>query len=101
MKTKAYPINRFPTELVFWCLALIGILLIDTSSLSHFTLCPLGMLGIEWCPGCGLGRSMKFFIQGDFMASWKMHPLGGLAWGIILFRMVELIKLLKNTDNYG
>ncbi|WP_200978818.1 DUF2752 domain-containing protein [Echinicola sp. 20G] len=101
MTRNSYPIKTFPTELIFWCLGILGILLIDTESTQHFTLCPIGLLGFEWCPGCGLGRSMKLLIEGNFKASWEMHPLAGLAWIVILLRIFNLIKHLKAKRNYG
>lgn len=101
MKSKAYHLRRFPFELLFWCLAIVGILMIDPNSQTHFSICPLDMLGIDWCPGCGLGRSMKLFSMGEFSASFDMHPMGGIAWLIIAFRISELVKLLKTTSYYG
>ncbi|WP_332911961.1 DUF2752 domain-containing protein [Algoriphagus boritolerans] len=44
---------------------------------SHLSLCPLNQLGFEWCPGCGLGRSMNLLAHGDFQASWSMHAGNG------------------------
>ncbi|AWW28912.1 hypothetical protein DN752_01500 [Echinicola strongylocentroti] len=92
---------KLPLELVFWPAALMAIMFIDPSHEHHFTLCPLGLAGIEWCPGCGLGRSMKLLAMGDISASFQMHPLGGFAWAVILYRMFEIIKQLKTKRNYG
>ena len=94
-------IRIFPLELVFWIGALIGILFIDPYGAQHFTLCPLENLGFHWCPGCGLGRSMSLLARGEIQASWSMHPLAMLAFGVILHRIWTLIKNLKTTHNYG
>jgi hypothetical protein len=92
---------KIPFELYFWCLALLAIAFIEVGKEHHFSLCPLDSLGIVWCPGCGLGRSMKLFMTGQFRDSWEMHPLGGFGWAVIVFRIIELIKNIKTTRNYG
>lgn len=92
---------KIPFELYFWCLALIAIAFIKVGTEAHFSLCPLDNLGIHWCPGCGLGRSMKLFMTGEFKASWGMHPLGGFGLIVIGFRIIELIKHIKTIRNYG
>lgn len=90
-----------PFELIFWISALIGILFIDPYASGHFTLCPLDNLGFHWCPGCGLGRSMSLLTKGDFKASWSMHPLAMFAFGVIVYRIVELIRNIKTIKHYG
>ncbi|MDO8967787.1 DUF2752 domain-containing protein [Algoriphagus sp.] len=94
-------LNRFPLELVFWIGSIIAILMLDPHSGSHLSLCPLSQLGIDWCPGCGLGRSMSLLAHGEFEASLSMHPLGILAYGVIFHRIWNLVKNLKTTHNYG
>ncbi|AGA79590.1 Protein of unknown function (DUF2752) [Echinicola vietnamensis DSM 17526] len=92
---------KLPLELLFWIAALVGIMFIDPNSAHHFTLCPLSMAGIEWCPGCGLGRSMKLFALGEFRQSFQMHPMGAFAWAVIPYRIFEIIRQLKTRLNYG
>ncbi|MFC4874982.1 DUF2752 domain-containing protein [Negadavirga shengliensis] len=94
-------ITHIPFELVFWTLALLAILTISPDGVGHFTLCPLDNLGIHWCPGCGLGRSMKYFMTGEWKASFATHPLGGFAVIIITYRVIGLIKHIKTIRKYG
>jgi hypothetical protein len=101
MKQFAAVLNRFPLELVFWIGSLIAILILEPNAESHFSLCPLSQLGFDWCPGCGLGRSMNLLAHGDFQASWSMHPLGMVAFVVIAHRIWNLIKNIKTTHNYG
>ena len=68
---------------------------------THFSLCPLNQLGVAWCPGCGLGRSIGHLMNGDFTASWEKHPLAAFGIIVILYRIFELIKHLKKSPNYG
>lgn len=37
--------------------------------------CPSAKYQHRACPGCGLTRACAFFFHGDFLASFKMHPL--------------------------
>ncbi|EIM76282.1 hypothetical protein A3SI_10714 [Nitritalea halalkaliphila LW7] len=79
-------------EIGFWVLALIGIACIDPSGEAHTSLCPLALTGLDFCPGCGLGRSMHLLARGEVAASWAMHPLAGFAYVAIVFRFVTLIR---------
>jgi len=101
MKKITQWIQIFPLELIFWIVSLIAILFINPDAGTHMSLCPLSQLGFEWCPGCGLGRSMSLLAKGDFQASWSMHPLAMLAYVVIFSRIWQLIKNLKHTHNYG
>ncbi|AKP52201.1 DUF2752 domain-containing protein [Cyclobacterium amurskyense] len=80
-------------ELMVWLLALIGLYAFGGASAHTFSLCPLDNFGLTWCPGCGIGRSMHYFMMGDFSNSLTYHPLGWFGVSVILFRIYELIKL--------
>ncbi len=84
-------------ELFFWILALI-LLAISNPYQHHFTLCPLANLGFDWCPGCGLGRSISAIFRGDWMASFKFHWFGIPALAIIAYRVYQLTKQLINKE---
>ncbi|NVJ86212.1 MAG: DUF2752 domain-containing protein [Algoriphagus sp.] len=101
MKAFIHRLQKFPLELVFWIGSILAILTIDPWATQHLTLCPLENLGFDWCPGCGLGRSMNLLARGEFQASWDMHPLAALAYVVILSRIWNLINNLKATHNYG
>lgn len=100
MKNRLGYFRKLPIELIFWCLGLVGLWYMDPLA-DHTSLCPLHNLGLEWCPGCGLGRSISFLMKGELVASWNQHPLGGFALGVILYRIFEIIKLKKTRYNYG
>lgn len=101
MNTIGSTIRKIPWELVFWIGAIIGIFLIDPYGPHHFSLCPLDNLGVTWCPGCGLGRSMSLLSKGDFKASWSMHPLAMFAFATISYRIIQLIRNLNIIKNHG
>jgi hypothetical protein len=83
-------------ELIFWVLALMTLAIATPEEYGHahhFTLCPLANLGIDSCPGCGVGRSITQLLHGNLTESWKHHWFGIPALLIIVFRIVGLIKL--------
>lgn len=84
--------KRIPWEAVIWMFALI-ILAACVPSKNHITLCPLANLGFEFCPGCGLGRSISFLFHGDIKRSFEAHPLGIFAVIVLSFRIVKLATL--------
>lgn len=79
-------------EAFIWIFSLIYLMLINVPSVYHFTICPLANLGIDFCPGCGLGNSISYLFMGDISASLNSHPLGIIALPIILIRIISLIK---------
>lgn len=84
-------ISTLPIELIFWISALILLALAQPGG-AHFTLCPLANLGIEWCPGCGLGRSITYLFHGNFKQSWHLHWLAIPALGILAYRIFQLSR---------
>ncbi|MFD2585043.1 DUF2752 domain-containing protein [Pedobacter vanadiisoli] len=85
-------IKSFPLELFFWLTALV-LLATANGHEHHFTLCPLASLGFEdWCPGCGIGRSISHILHGRFTESFSEHWFGFPALLIIVYRVYTLIK---------
>ncbi|HVW95597.1 MAG TPA: DUF2752 domain-containing protein [Mucilaginibacter sp.] len=87
-------------ELAFWVAALTSLALTNPGNASHFSLCPLKMLGITWCPGCGLGHSISFLFHGDIKSSFHAHWLGIPALFVILYRIYTLahLRLFPGTN---
>lgn len=84
-------------EMLFWLAALV-LLACNNNHTHHFTLCPLANLGFEnWCPGCGLGRSISHLLHGEFAESFKAHWFGLPALLLIFHRMYTIIKHKKQT----
>ena len=71
------------------CRILLGVavLLVTLSLLSvSFWSCPvLKIFGLP-CPGCGMTRSVKFLVTGDFLQSLRYHAFGSLivVGGVVL-----------------
>jgi hypothetical protein len=84
--------KKFPFEGLVWIAALAALAL-STPETSHITLCPFAKLGFDFCPGCGLGRSISFAFHGEFEASLHTHPLGLFAIFILTLRIITLFKI--------
>lgn len=88
---------QIPLEAFMWAAALVYLFFIDPYKTQHYSLCLFNNLGIDFCPGCGMGRSIAMLYHGDFIHSFQMHPLGLFALVIILAR---IYKLFKNRNNH-
>jgi len=77
-------------ELTFWIAALIALAACDPAQSSHFILCPFRLLGITWCPGCGIGHAIAFLFEGDIARSFDAHWFGIPALAIIMWRIFAL-----------
>lgn len=78
-------------EAFFWIVGLLFLALIVPGDNSHVTICPFNNFGIDWCPGCGLGRSVSFALHGDLPASLHTHPFGLFALIMIVSRIFTLL----------
>ena len=86
-------LRSLPVEAIVWATALVALAIHHPGSGTHFVLCPLSHFGFDFCPGCGLGRSISFVFHGDFPAAYHAHPLGIFAVIILLYRIVTLTLL--------
>ncbi|WP_457133012.1 DUF2752 domain-containing protein [Mucilaginibacter sp. UYNi724] len=82
--------NRY-FELIFWILALACLAFTNPAGQSHFSLCPLKLLGITWCPGCGLGHAISYLFRGDVKNSFHAHWLGIPVLLLLLYRICTLL----------
>jgi len=81
-------------EALLWLSGLIYLYNINPYTDGHLTFCGFRLIGIDNCPGCGLGRSISLFFHGDIQGSFDMHPLGIVALILIATRIISL--LIKN-----
>jgi hypothetical protein len=83
-------------EALIWILGLIYLYFVNSDS--HYSFCLFKNLGIDFCPGCGLGRSIHYLMHFEFMKSINTHPLGIFAFVMLLNRIITLlIPSLKDT----
>ena len=93
MKAPAY----LSFELLFWLTALLLLATISQpqeAGHQEFSFCPLANMGITWCPGCGIGRSLSHLLHGHISESLRMHWFGIPALLILLSRIFILFKQL-------
>ncbi|HSD63389.1 MAG TPA: DUF2752 domain-containing protein [Ignavibacteriaceae bacterium] len=77
-------------EALIWTSGLMILAFIKTDSTSHFTICPLKIIGLDFCPGCGLGKSIHYLLHLELEQSFNAHPLGIFALGVLFHRIYEL-----------
>ena len=83
-------VKQIRPEAILWIAALIYLITINPLRGGHLDFCVFHLIGIENCPGCGLGRSMSFLFHGDLVNSIRMHPLGIIAVILIVHRIITL-----------
>lgn len=103
MKRVLSVIKIIEWEAVMWTAGLIYLVNINPYQLQKFTFCLFHNLGIGFCPGCGLGRSISFLFHGDLLNSFSTHPLGIITVIFISGRIIELTnrsytKYLKTKE---
>ena len=77
-------------EALIWIVALT-FLAFSNPETHHYTLCPLASIGIPYCPGCGLGRSIGYFFRLNLESSFFSHPLGIPAVVVLIYRSVKIL----------
>lgn len=82
-------------EAFIW-IAVLVFLALSNPAVHHYTLCPLENLGISFCPGCGLGRSIGYFFRLEIASSFIAHPLGIPAVFLLIYRSVKI--LINNSE---
>lgn len=83
-------------ELIAWVAGLIFLAVISPAVVAPFDLCLFKKLGLPFCPGCGIGRSVSFLLHGDLIRSLQVHPLGPAAFLILSARIITLSNRLLN-----
>jgi hypothetical protein len=91
-------LQRIPFEALCWLTGLFVLAFLDTSN-SHFSLCPVKNAGWDFCPGCGLGKSIALLFKGEVVGSFDAHPFGIFALIILSSRIINLTK--HYLQNYG
>lgn len=94
MNSVYYFFRKMPIELMTWLLGLVILAILNVNQ-DHISFCPFKSLGFDFCPGCGLGRSISFLFHGEFKKSLSMHPLGIFAVIVLSLRIFQLFKNLK------
>jgi hypothetical protein len=91
--------RRINLEALVWIVGLLFLALTYPDSGSHSSLCVFKNMGFKYCPGCGIGHSISYFLHGDVARSLQTHPLGIFATVVLVSRIFSLLKdaLVKNA----
>jgi len=81
-----------PIEAIMWIVILVALMFNDPYDTGAVSLCPFHNMGLNFCPGCGLGTSISLAFRGQLEASLNAHPLGIIAILILTSRIYTLIK---------
>jgi len=91
-------LRRLPWEAMVWIAGLVAMASLDPRSDTLETWCLFNrVLGLETCPGCGLGHSIAFLARGEWAASFRAHPLGVPAVITILLHVGRLLVVDART----
>ena len=85
--------RQFPVEVLVWIGAFVFLYGIEPHGTHGFTLCPLALADIAWCPGCGLGESIHYLLHGEWTKAIEAHWLGPIASVLLLYRSVTLLNM--------
>lgn len=77
-------------EAIVWICALILLATMNPYT-TQPSLCMFHALGIDSCPGCGLGHAISAAFHGQFVLSFETHPLGIVTILLLATRIVTLI----------
>lgn len=75
-------------EIYFWLTSLLILYFLRAGGESF---CLFRLAGIDWCPGCGIGRAISAALHFRFATSFDEHPFGIPALLIIAHRITQLI----------
>ena len=95
---KARLVTPFPLEFFVWVAALAYLFILDPGG-NLVSICPLKWVGFSQCPGCGLGRSVAFLMEGNLTKSLEAHSLGTVALAVLLHRIFTLSKSLFHSSH--
>jgi uncharacterized membrane protein AbrB (regulator of aidB expression) len=88
-----------PREAIIWLMSLLALAFYSPQLSTHITICPLSTAGFDFCPGCGLGRSIAYFFHGEVIDSFHAHPFGIFAVIVLTYRII--ILSFNHYKRYG
>src|SRR6056297_247774 len=94
------------SEWLVFSLGLVLLAMMSPENSGH-SLCLFEWVGIDFCPGDGLGHSISYTFRGNIQAALESHFAGPAAVVILILRIVfiwkDMIKskLTANKEYYG
>ena len=85
-------------EAWMWIIGLGVLMLLAPSLENSISICIPSALGIDFCPGCGLGASIGHLVRGELTESWAAHPLAMPTVAILIGRIIHLTRLERANN---
>ena len=85
-------VSKNRLEAGLWASGLFAVAVADPHTSGLIETCVFKLIGIPRCPGCGLGHAIGFLVRGEILFSIQSHPLAILVAGILLHRIVKLVR---------
>lgn len=87
-------------EEICWLLALIALFFMNTSNGST-SLCLFSLVGIDSCPGCGLGHAIHYTLRFDFAKAFAENKMGIPVTLLLIYRIIKPFIHKKNPTQNG
>lgn len=89
-----------------WFIFLSGLILMGTMdpTIQSTSFCFFDLIGIEFCPGEGLGHSIAWIFRGEFKNALEANLFGPLAVAVLSLRILQVwrdIYINKTTTLKG
>ncbi len=85
-------------EALIWISGILVLAFLNVDGSSHFSVCPFKNIGIDFCPGCGLGKSIHYLLSFEIEKSLNAHPLGLFAFAVLIRRIYVLLKFTLSNS---
>ena len=90
--------RSLPLEAWVWTAGLLALAVTDPTGQGLLDFCGwrrlglLDLVGLERGPGCGLGHSVAFLLDGRLGPALQTHPLGPFALAVLVGRIAALVR---------
>jgi hypothetical protein len=79
-------------EALTWIIGLSAVGFADPTAPSAIDLCLFKAIGLNGCPGCGLGQAMGYLFRGEWLLAIQTHWFSPVVLGILLTRIAQLLR---------
>ncbi|MGN7822308.1 DUF2752 domain-containing protein [Chitinophaga sp. 22536] len=84
-------LKKLHLELLAWPAGLICLFFLDPAA-GQPSLCLFKNIGIPFCPGCGLGHGIHFFLHGRWQEAVHHHWLAPVAVVMLIYRTIQVAR---------
>lgn len=84
---------------VFSC-GLLALAFMNPDLNTGTSFCFFDWIGIEFCPGRGLGHSIAYTFRGEFTKAFNAHLMGPIAVIVLSLRILHIWSSLLNINTH-